>query len=65
MKTEIKSIKLEEECEISGFIETTREQKTMLFVVKNRFFLQTISIHIPQFAANNNDRAADKARSMK
>ena len=33
MKTEIKSIKLEEECEISGFIETTREQKTMLFIV--------------------------------
>ncbi len=33
MKTEIKSIKLEQECEISGFIETTREQKTMLFVV--------------------------------
>lgn len=33
MKTEIKSIKLEEECEISGFIDTTREQKTMLFIV--------------------------------
>lgn len=33
MKTEIKSIKLEEKCEISGFIETTREQKTMLFIV--------------------------------
>ena len=33
MKTEIKSITLEQECEISGFIETTREQKTMLFIV--------------------------------
>ena len=33
MKTEIKSIELEKECEISGFIETTREQKTMLFIV--------------------------------
>ena len=33
MKTEIKSITLEKECEISGFIETTREQKTMLFIV--------------------------------
>ena len=33
MKTEIKSIELEKECEISGFVETTREQKTMLFIV--------------------------------
>lgn len=33
MKTKIKSIELEKECEISGFIETTREQKTMLFIV--------------------------------
>ena len=33
MKTEIKSIKIEKECEISGFIETTREQKTMLFII--------------------------------
>ena len=27
------SRKLEKECEISGFIDTTREQKTMLFIV--------------------------------
>ncbi len=33
MKTEISSIKLMEHCEISGFIETIREQKTMLFVI--------------------------------
>ena len=33
MKTKIKEIKLETECEISGFIETIREQKTMLFIV--------------------------------
>lgn len=33
MKTQIKDIKIETECEISGFIETIRQQKTMLFIV--------------------------------
>jgi hypothetical protein len=33
--------------------------------LKTVFFLQSISIHISSFAANNNDRAAKIARSMK
>lgn len=33
MKTEIKSVVPGEKCEISGFIDTVRKQKTMLFVV--------------------------------
>lgn len=33
MKTEIKDIKIGDECEISGWIEKFREQKTMLFIV--------------------------------
>lgn len=33
MKTEISCVKTGEKCEISGFIDTIREQKTMLFVV--------------------------------
>ena len=33
MKKDIIDIKAEEQCEIYGFIETIREQKTMAFIV--------------------------------
>lgn len=33
MKTQISNVKVNEPCEISGFVETIREQKTMLFVI--------------------------------